>query len=585
MPFPETYPWWRDRPWRLPRRLSRILRKPLDRTPTLRKFTKVVIDFPPLLLPQKVKKGRNRRRHGKRRSVLTPAPTDVQRGDAPDPRVQGGYVGVVTPQQVSVPDGGGRQLGAGSRVVSVPRIRKITVPHRPGGTVVQTGGFTYEHYDVLWEWLYDELAVSEGHSRRRRGAWSGGGPFFAWHASIRHRNGLDLSFVRWGNKTKAHLVGVFPVSSYFWGDHPNPNDVRPSFSAEKQIAQAWGPTAFARTRPDAPGAGFGQFLGELHQLPQVPFKGLVRWPKIRSLAGVPFKNWGKALYNRLREYFRLEGRLGAREFLQQARRGLKPGGEYLNVVFGWQPFLRDLVSAYELSLVIDDELKKLIKESGKGIHRRKTLERQREHTDMSQGTAAPFTWVTGNAYAPGGLGVMGSSTHHAQRVREVKVWFAGKYRYWIPENQLVPFPTRAKAALYGVLPTPSLVWELLPMSWLLDWFTNFGDVIANVSTGAVDNLVLEYGFIMRHVTEKITASVDVRLERADPYVPGYNAWDAVTHRFESEYHFDSKSRAGFNPFFPGSQPWVFEPASLIPPFTAKQWAILAALGLSQGINR
>jgi len=129
-----------------------------------------------------------------------------------------------------------------------------------------------------------------------------------------------------------------------------------------------------------------------------------------------------------------------------------------------------------------------------------------------------------------------------------------------------------------------LVWELLPMSWLLDWFGNFGDVIANVSTGAVDNLVLEYGFIMRHRTEEITASVDVALQRADPYTPGYNAWDAVHHRFESKYSFDSKSRAGFNPFFPGAQPWVFAPTPL-PPFSAKQWAILTALGLSQGLNR
>lgn len=509
---------------------------------------------------------------------------DRQRGDAPDPRLFGGQPEEITPQVASLTSVAGPLISNGGRAVaSVPRHRTLSQDHSVGGTVVQVDGFRYEHYDVLWEWLYDELAVSEGHSRRRSGAWGGGGPFFAWHAKIRHVNGLDLSFVRWGNKTDTRLLGVYPISSYWWGQYPPITDVRPAWTTEKLIAQAYGPAAYRKTRPDAPGADFGQFLGELEQLPRIPLKGLVRWPGIRSLAGVPFRNWGRALYNRLREFVRLEGRLGVRQFLRQARQGLKPGGEYLNVVFGWKPFLRDLVSAYELSLVLDDKLKKLVAESGKGVHRRTTLERLREHTNMSLGPGAPFTYVGGNAYAPGGVGVRGTNSHIAQREVKEDVWFSGKYRYWIPENPLVPFSERATAALYGVLPTPSVMWELLPLSWLSDWFTNFGDVISNVSTGAVDNLVLEYGYIMRHRTEKITASVDVVLEKADPDVPSYNSWPAVIHRFESSYEFESKSRAGFNPFFPGAQPWVFQPVTQ--PFSKRQWAILAALGLSQGFNR
>jgi hypothetical protein len=44
--------------------------------------------------------------------------------------------------------------------------------------------------------------------------------------------------------------------------------------------------------------------------------------------------------------------------------------------------------------------------------------------------------------------------------------------------------------------TPELLWELAPWSWAVDWFTNTGDVINNISQFAGSGLVLRYGYLM-----------------------------------------------------------------------------------------
>jgi len=285
--------------------------------------------------------------------------------------------------------------------------------------------------------------------------------------------------------------------------------------------------------------------------------------------------------NRLREFVHVEQKLGVKEFARMAFHNAKPGGEFLNVVFGWQPFLRDLVSAMELSNSLDARLKKLRDENGKGIHRRETLERKRSTEDWSRApTANPWDYVSG--VRPSGLDVVGTTTHTATRTWDERVWFAGKYRYWIPDVNSLAWEARAVAALWGAIPTPSLVYELVPMSWLLDWFTNFGDVISNISTNAVDNLVLEYGFIMRHVLVEDRCRVDGFLQGSD--LPGYQVWPSQYHSFQSNAKFETKARAGCNPFFPTAQPWVFQPGTASP-FSSKQWAILVSLGLSQGFNR
>jgi len=50
--------------------------------------------------------------------------------------------------------------------------------------------------------------------------------------------------------------------------------------------------------------------------------------------------------------------------------------------------------------------------------------------------------------------------------------------------------------VFGAKLTPETLWNLTPWSWAVDWFSNTGDVLSNVSSWKSDGLVMQYGYIM-----------------------------------------------------------------------------------------
>jgi len=48
----------------------------------------------------------------------------------------------------------------------------------------------------------------------------------------------------------------------------------------------------------------------------------------------------------------------------------------------------------------------------------------------------------------------------------------------------------------GLKLTPDTLWNLAPWSWAVDWFSNAGDVISNLSDIGEYGLVMRYGYLM-----------------------------------------------------------------------------------------
>jgi hypothetical protein len=94
-------------------------------------------------------------------------------------------------------------------------------------------------------------------------------------------------------------------------------------------------------------------------------------------------------------------------------------------------------------------------------------------------------------------------------VRETKRWFEGVFTYALPSStdswkRALGFGSDADA-LYGIALSPSVLWELTPWSWAVDWFTNAGDVINNVTSFGLAGLVMRYGYMMEESIERIVA--------------------------------------------------------------------------------
>ncbi|DAD50114.1 maturation protein, partial [ssRNA phage Gephyllon.3_15] len=313
----------------------------------------------------------------------------------------------------------------------------------------------------------------------------------------------------------------------------NPAAVKPFGFAVSTTSQlnALGTTAIARCKPTNSTANVSVMLGELW------FDGL---PKLFGMA-------------------QAESRTLA----------AKASSEYLNTEFGWKPLVSDIQSvAYAVANWhrILSEYERL---AGRPVRRRYVFPVERTTTYQDLGPDPgfypnPFVWNDVSLY--------NSSRPFArlskQTVHTKETWFSGAFTYHAQPIALYKQSEMMNAVsaaqhLLGLELTPETVWNLAPWSWAIDWFSNAGDVISNLSDAATDGLVMKYGYIM----EKITHEETYTLVGPSPlrFASGVSA-GTVTLRYES------KRRLPATPFGFGLSWNSFSP---------RQLAITAALGITR----
>lgn len=169
------------------------------------------------------------------------------------------------------------------------------------------------------------------------------------------------------------------------------------------------------------------------------------------------------------------------------------GGEYLNVEFGWKPLISDLQSASKAILESEAILNNLAKHSGKRLHRFRMLpdETSTVVTIDSNGGITPI----------GGTNITHFATRSVGRQTDSffkRTWFSGEFTYHYEPSHMTEVQRIANQArlLYGLEITPETLWNLAPWSWLVDWVTNVGPVLRNLTAFQQDGLVMRYGYVM-----------------------------------------------------------------------------------------
>ncbi len=234
------------------------------------------------------------------------------------------------------------------------------------------------------------------------------------------------------------------------------------------------------------------------------------------------------------------------------------GGEYLNIVFGIQPIASELSAYYSSWRNAEKLLDQLEKDSGKWIRRGFKFDPIRVSASDTFGTA--FTSVHSNnvPYADNYATV----ARTRREVMETRIWFSGAFTYHLPKSGW-----RRKLEeldyLYGFKPGVDTAWELMPWSWMVDWYSNVGDVLHNVNAFTADGLVMPYGYIM--VTQRRTVSFDWTA-----YSPINGVNQIIPQSCAVTY--TTMQRRPANPFGFGLS---FDALS------GRQLAILAALGISR----
>lgn len=236
------------------------------------------------------------------------------------------------------------------------------------------------------------------------------------------------------------------------------------------------------------------------------------------------------------------------------------GEEYLNIQFAWSPTISDGLDFLNALRRQDAIQSRYVKHSGRMLRRRFDFPIVRTST-TSVTSNAPPGFLSGGG-APNGQQIeLGTRT--VTQETEVRMWFSGAFTYHLPDNAFL----RRIAILdktYGIVPGPDTAWKLTPWSWLLDWFSNAGDVIHNMNAFALSGLVMPYGYMMCDQTTKTTSVLKTKLRDQNGAKQPFEVTDVVIKR--------SRQRRRANPFGFGVS-W-----DGLSPF---QVSILAALGISR----
>lgn len=224
-------------------------------------------------------------------------------------------------------------------------------------------------------------------------------------------------------------------------------------------------------------------------------------------------------------------------------RGVKgAGSDYLNVNFGWLPLVSDLKSVAKSVINTEKYLKALREYSGQKLRRRFVF--VPVETESIRQTYSPG-YYTG----PWPLG-------HREAAVEIKtakteVWFSGAFRYGYPMGDDLISKASAAAIdaryLLGLDLSPSTIWNVLPWSWLADWFVNVGDIMSNMSDSMYNQQVLEFGYVMRTVTETTFHELTVQGPLAN-FVCGLSSTYVSKQRRKATPYGFGLSWTGFTPY-------------------------------------
>lgn len=326
-----------------------------------------------------------------------------------------------------------------------------------------------------------------------------------------------------------NYAGLVPTFTDLDGvSHSDRLDPFPSFPKDLD-ANSLGATAISRCTPTSPNASLAQFVGEsIQELPRMIGASFMRDKAIN------FRNLGD---------------------------------EYLNVQFGWLPFINDIKKIVRSMSNASSLLAQFQRDSGRQVRRSYrfapsvTSTLSREYVSYPILNAGPS-----NVYR---VDADGTRSHLDKLVRlDRKVWFSGAFTYYLPPppdgvfEKISEFERKADYLL-GTRITPEVLWELAPWSWLVDWFSNVGDIISNASRLGQDGLVIRYGYLMVHTKETHDYST----------LPGLTTkYDEKLPVFTASFSRETKRRVRATPYGFGVD---------LSGLSGTQLSILAALGMTR----
>lgn len=333
-------------------------------------------------------------------------------------------------------------------------------------------------------------------------------------------------------------------------------------------------SAWGTERPDRPDRSYADIV-----LNNMNLRGAEAWAKMRpdkpdfSLATslyelkdvVPdLKSGLTNLMNKMKKHPKMSNRKDRSPISRVAQ-------YHLALNFGWLPLLRDIRDFVKAQSTKQATLDQLIRDEGRPVRRRCKLN---DPDDRGNEPISDAYYPVDNGYGSNYHPVHVTQCYtgwgyNRERVfQNSRMWAEGRFRYYLPPGpKTVAWKKKMLRRIMGVRVTPAMVYNAMPWSWLVDYFSDLGTFVNLVSGGVADRLAADYAYIMKETTW--TRSRECQgMTFGD--VKGLSKPNKIT--MISETKTITKARTRASPFG-----WGIKQTDLTP----KQWAILGALGLSR----
>jgi hypothetical protein len=186
-------------------------------------------------------------------------------------------------------------------------------------------------------------------------------------------------------------------------------------------------------------------------------------------------------------------------------------GHYLGAQFGWAPLISDLKKLLDFQKQVDrriNDLDRLFNKNG-GLHR--TVGKPNPKKGKPGGfvvTSQEFNpqYVTESVF----FGVAGNIVCNFHKTTVTKRW--GSVRWTavsLPSNRYTnkELQSLATRLVFGANLNPEAIWDAIPWSWLIDWFTNVGTFL-----GAYTNVIPVHASTPLVMTHKRTVGTYTRVD-------------------------------------------------------------------------
>lgn len=200
---------------------------------------------------------------------------------------------------------------------------------------------------------------------------------------------------------------------------------------------------------------------------------------------------------------------------------------HLNYNFGWKPYVRDLKNSFDAVYNFEKRYSRFLSEAEKMLHRNVRDDPQVVKTAVTSSWGYTPTW---RSYEEYDFTIVRTSTFdYAYRLSEARAGL--RWREWLDA--------------LGLNPSVATVWEVIPFSFVVDWFTDVGGYLQSLQTDwSQPDLTMIQSCYGWKATGTYTHSVLERADLGGTKFPAFSMYYEKYHRARGVPRFSGST----NPF-------------------------------------